>query len=182
MVGSGPPTRRRPAPQFLAVGRVLRPHGVRGELLVEVAPDSVALFAPRRNVYLGPRHRRFEVRWLRPHRRQYLLALERCVDRKAAERWRGVEIHVRLSELEPLPPGVFYDWQLIGLEVRSVSGEALGRLVEILRTGANDVYLVRGGSGDEILLPAIDSVVLDIDLEAGRMRVQLPPGLRDGQA
>ncbi len=176
MAGAKPP-RRRPPPQYMAVGRVLRPHGVRGHLLVDVAPDAVGLFSPRRTIYLGPRHRRFEVRWLRRHRRQYLLALEECSDREGADRWRGADIHVRLSEVEPLPAGVFYDWQLIGLEVRGEAGDVLGKVAEILRTGANDVYLVRAASGGEILLPAIDSVVLEIDLEAGQMRVRLPPGL-----
>lgn len=177
MVGSGPLPRRRPAPAYLAIGRVLRPHGVRGDLLVEIAPDTAGLVTPRRCVYLGPRHRRFEVRQLRPHRRQYLLTLERCSNRETADQWRDAEIHVRLAEVEPLPPGVFYDWQLIGLEVRSATGELLGKLEQILRTGANDVYLIRAYSGDELLLPAIDSVVLAIDLEAGLIHVQPPPGL-----
>lgn len=152
---------------------------MRGELLVEIAPDAAGLVVPRGNVYLGPRHRRFEVRALRRHGRQHLLSLISLLDRETADRWRGVEIHVRLSEVEPLPAGVYYDWQIVGLEVWSADGGLLGRLAEILRTGANDVYLVRDAAGDEILLPAIDSVVLEIDLAGGRILVRLPPGLRE---
>ncbi len=152
---------------------------MRGDLLVEIAPDAAGLIVPRGNVYLGPRHRRFEVQSLGRHGRQHLLALESLPDRETADRWRNAEIHIRLSEVEPLPAGVYYDWQIIGLEVWGAGGRLLGRLAEILRTGANDVYLVRDASGGEILLPAIDSVVLEIDLARGRMLVQLPPGLRE---
>ncbi|MEW6567543.1 MAG: ribosome maturation factor RimM [Chloroflexota bacterium] len=181
MAGARPPSSTRRPPQYLAVGRVLRPHGVRGELLVEVAPDLVGLISPKTPVYLGPRHKHCVVRSLRRHRRQVLLSLEGCGDREAAERWRGAEIDIRLAELEPLPSGVYYDWQMVGLHVWTESGELLGVMKEILRTGANDVYLVRSASGDELLLPALDSVILEVDLDEGRLLVRLPPGLREEQ-
>lgn len=166
----------------MAVGRILRPHGVRGDLLVEVVPDLVNLIDAETVVYLGPRRRRRIVRSLRPHGQQYLLSLEGCVDRQSAEAWRAAQVYVRLKDLEPLPSGVYYDWQIVGLEARTEAGETLGRVSEIIRTGANDVYLVKSESGEELLLPALDSVILRVDLEEGRMWVRLLRGLRQEES
>lgn len=77
-----------------------------------------------------------------------------------------------------LPPGEYYHYQLVGLEVVTDQGEELGTLQEVLVTGSNDVYVVRSATGDEILLPAISQVVKDVDLPAGRILVHLIDGLR----
>jgi 16S rRNA processing protein RimM len=78
-----------------------------------------------------------------------------------------------------LPEGQYYQHQLIGLKVISDEGQALGQLAEILETGANDVYVVRGGGGKDVLLPAIEDVILGIDLDKKEMRVHVLPGLID---
>jgi 16S rRNA processing protein RimM len=77
-----------------------------------------------------------------------------------------------------LPEHTYYRWQILGLQVWSDEQQNLGQIVEILETGANDVYLVRSESGEELLLPAIEPVVLQVDLVGKRMRVHLLPGLR----
>jgi 16S rRNA processing protein RimM len=106
-----------------------------------------------------------------------LLHVEACSDREAAEAFRGAEVRLRLEEAAPLPEGRFYRWQVIGLQVVTEEGRALGVVREILETGANDVYIVAPESGRELLLPAITSVVRQIDLEGGKMVVRLMPGL-----
>jgi 16S rRNA processing protein RimM len=84
---------------------------------------------------------------------------------------------VRADELPALPEGELYQHQILGLRVVSDDGLNIGRLESILETGANDVLIVRQATGGEILLPVIDDVILDIDLDAGEIRVHLTPGL-----
>ena len=88
-------------------------------------------------------------------------------------------IFIRFEQSEPLAEDVYYHWQILGLEVVTVEDKHLGEIVEILETGANDVYIVRDPSEKEIMLPAIESVVQIVDLKNGRMIVKLFPGLVD---
>ena len=90
---------------------------------------------------------------------------------------RNELVYVRADDRPPLAEGEYYHHELIGLRVVDESGDILGILVQILDTRANDVYVVRPQAGPEILLPAIESVILDIDLEKGEIRVHLLPGL-----
>jgi 16S rRNA processing protein RimM len=96
-----------------------------------------------------------------------------------AEAYRDADLQVRLEDAAPLPEGVYYHWQILGLQVVTEQGESLGELVEILETGANDVYVVRDAEGRERLLPAIRSVVAQVDEQAGRLVVRPLPGLLD---
>lgn len=150
---------------------------MRGDLVIEAAPDLVRMLAPGQDVLLGPARRQARVRSLRRHGREHLFSLEGCDDRPAAEAWRGLEILVRVDDLPPLEPGTYYHWQILGLQVRDDGGRDLGVIVEILHTGANDVYVVRAPDQPDLLLPAIAEVVLSVDLAAQEMRVHLLPGL-----
>jgi 16S rRNA processing protein RimM len=105
-----------------------------------------------------------------------LLKLEGCDDRNGADELRGMLVQIPTEEAEPLGEGEYYHFQLIGLAVETESGERLGQVVEVLETGANDVYVVRGIRG-EVLLPAVDDVIRAIDLESKRMMVRLLPGM-----
>lgn len=176
------PARRRTIerarePAFLLVGRVLRPHGVRGNLLLEPLSEILETIPAGSYVYVGPDRRRAHLVGLRRHGRVYRMQLAGCEDRDAAEAFRGMEVQVQLEETPPLPPGRYYHWQIIGLRVATEAGEPLGEIRQILETGANDVYVVTTPDRDEILLPAITSVVRGVDLEAGEMTVRMLPGL-----
>jgi 16S rRNA processing protein RimM len=154
---------------------------VRGALLVEAFSEILPGLGPSHKIFLGSERKPATIRSLRPHRKHLLLLLEGCEDRDAAEDWREQVISIRLEEAEPLPEGVYYRWQILGLEVISDQDEHLGKVEQILETGANDVYLVRDESGNELLLPAIESVILQVDLEQGRLLVHLLPGLRPSE-
>ncbi len=164
-------------PRFIAVGQVAKPHGVRGEVAVEMLTDFPGRFALLERVYLGeddPRPVALEN--VRFHSGRALLKLGGYDDRTAVERLRGELILVPIDEAMPLEPDQYYQDDLIGLEVWTTDEEHLGQVVEILETGANDVYIVHGDRG-EILLPAIADVVQWIDLEENRMVVELMEGL-----
>jgi 16S rRNA processing protein RimM len=84
---------------------------------------------------------------------------------------------VPTADRPPLPEGEYYHHQLIGLKVVNEQGDVLGKVKEILATGANDVYIVRPEIGKEILIPAVDEFILAVNLERGELRVRLAPGL-----
>ncbi len=167
----------RQPPEFLAVGRVVRPHGIRGGLKVAADSELIYKLEPSSQIFLGVEKVSAIVKTLRRHRKEFLLFIEGCRDRETADEWRGAMIYIRFAVLEPLPEGEFFHWQIVGLQVVTTTDEELGKIEEILQTGANDVYIVRDVSGKEFLLPAIESVVRTVDLENGRVVVRLIPGL-----
>ena len=179
--GSGK-QRRDSEPRFLVVGQVVGAHGVGGELKVQVLSEDPHRFGRMEQVYIGLEEDEPEPRVLerfRLHKGNALLKLAGCDDRDTAALLRGYLLQVPIEDAIPLEEGEYYEYQILGLKVWTVSGEHLGKVVEVLVTGANDVYVVHGtypGHG-EILIPALESVVLEIDLEAARMVVDLPEGL-----
>ncbi len=166
-----------PAEQtLLAVGKVTRPHGVAGEVKVQLAPGYEDLLTSVERVYLGDSRRPHRVLLCRPHQGALLLRLERVASRDDAEALCGAAVLISPKDLPSLPAGSYYPHQLIGLRVLRTSGEEIGRLSEILRTGSNDVYVVQKASG-QLLLPALESVIRSVDLVAGTMVVDVPAGL-----
>jgi 16S rRNA processing protein RimM len=105
------------------------------------------------------------------------LRFEGITDRDAAETLRGLDVLVPRSEAVRLPEGEFFWDQVIGLRVEDTSGSELGRVTDILETGANHVYVVHGSQPRELLVPAIKDVVKLIDPAAGRMVIEPLPGL-----
>jgi 16S rRNA processing protein RimM len=90
-----------------------------------------------------------------------------------AEELRGKYLEIETTEIQPLPEGSYYHWQLLGLEVFDVGGAKLGEVTDILDNPANDIYVVANGEA-QVLVPAVSEVVRSINLEAGRMVVDLP--------
>ncbi len=161
-----PGPRREPRAGWVAVGRVLGAHGTKGALRVESLSDVPGRFAPGAAVWLQAVRR--VIQSASAGRGALILKLEGIDDRASAERMRGEVLEVPETERPPLPPGAYYTDDLIGLRVVDPEGRLLGTLEEVVETGANDVYVVRGPRG-ELLLPAVDDVVLEVDLEGKRM-------------
>lgn len=106
-----------------------------------------------------------------------LVKLDSVSDRTTADGLRGQLLTVPEVDAEPLPEGVFYHFQIIDMSVQTAEGEDLGRIVEIIETGANDVYVIRKEDRRDILIPALVEVVLSVDLDGEGMIVRLPEGL-----
>lgn len=173
---------RDPEPRYLAIGHVVGAHGLRGELKVEILTDSPERFGLLDRVYIGLEDEEPVSRSLKGYRLHHghaLLRVEGCEDRTAAEALRGYLIQVDRGQALPLDEGEYFEHQILDLEVWTHSGEYLGRVEEIIYTGANEVYVVRNEreSGREILIPAIQEVVVAVDLESGRLVVQLLDGV-----
>ncbi len=168
---------RRSEPRYLVVGRVVRPWGVRGELKVEILTEDPARFERLETLYLGPQFIAYRLERARLHQDTMLLKLIGCDDCTVAEALRDLLVQIVIEDALPLEEGECWLYQILGLEVWTAGGEQLGIVQEVLETGANDVYVVQDRRGREVLIPALKSVVLEIDLDAGRMLVELPAGL-----
>ena len=164
-------------PAFLLVGKLHRPHGVRGEMILSVMTDFPERLKPETVVYLGPGHDPVTIKSIRHHNRGGLIALEGYTSREEVNHLRNLELFVRADDRPPLPEGEYYLHQIIGLQVISDEGQILGAVADWLETGANGVFIVQDDDGKEILLPDIDEVIVKIDLDAGQMVVHLLEGL-----
>ena len=164
--------------RWIDVGAVGKPHGLRGEVVVHCFGDTPARFVVGAEVSLLLRgtRRTVVVAQTRPMPKKFVVRFEGCERIEDIEAWRGGRLQVRAGDLPPLEEDVNYHFELIGLEVISAGGERLGRLEEILATGGNDVYVVRGG-GREYLIPAIRDAIDRVDLEAGEMILKDMEGL-----
>jgi 16S rRNA processing protein RimM len=160
----------------LAIARVVKPRGLRGELECTILTDFPDRFATTTEVLVGERR---ELRLLLSSRVEgdrVVVKLDGVDDRTAAEALRGVLLQVPRERAVALPQGAYFWDDLVGLRVENEAGETLGTLSEVLRTGANDVYVVKRDRG-ELLIPAIKQVVERVDLARGSITVRLLPGL-----
>lgn len=165
-----------PASSLIFIGKITRPHGILGEVKVQTEPEMFEVLMDVERVYLGDARKPYTVSGSRAHQDSFLFRLKEVPDRNAAETLRGLEVFVDEADLPDLEDGEYYSHDLIGLKVLDETGAALGQVADVLGTGANDVYLIQGGPR-ELLLPAIESVILGIDLDAETMRVKVPEGL-----
>jgi 16S rRNA processing protein RimM len=165
----------------IIVGEVVAPHGIRGELKVRPFSDVAGRFAVGNQCHVSGFPVPFTVISCRTVRESLCLRFAEIKDRTAAESLRGSLLEIPQSQMGPLAPHSYWLHDIIGLEVRTETGQKLGLVSQILRTGANDVYEVAPdsslGVSSAILLPAISEVIRKIDIEAGLLIVRLMPGL-----
>lgn len=160
---------RGAAPVIIRCGQIIGVHGVRGEVkaILELDDPTTLLDAPE--LYIGGR--RYHLLAVRPHKQHYLLRFQEIVDRDQALALKGQELQVDPRWLPPLPAGEYYWYQIIGLAVHlATTEEYLGQVVAILPTAAHDVYVVQRGA-EEFLIPAVDDVILQVDLENRRLLI-----------
>ncbi|MGD9132297.1 MAG: ribosome maturation factor RimM, partial [Desulfobacterales bacterium] len=120
----------------------------------------------------------YEIDWIKSHSRGALLDFKEVTDRDQAKSLIGSELYIEKAKLPKLEAGTYYWFDLIGISVFTADDRCIGRLVSIIETGANDVYVVKNAD-KEILVPALQSVVRSIDIESKIMRVELPEGLEE---
>jgi 16S rRNA processing protein RimM len=169
----------------LVVGRVLRPHGLRGELAVEVRTDvpetrfaagSVLATEP---VARGP----LTVSSSRWHLGRLLVSFDGYPDRTRAEELRGTLLVMDSEEAGPAAPGEYHDHQLVGLDVVTVAGDRIGVVTDVRHHGQDLLVVTPGGEartqGGEILVPFVTAIVPEVDVAAGRLVIDPPPGLID---
>lgn len=170
----------------LVVGRVIKAHGISGELVVDVRTDDPDLrFARGATLRARARdktERTLVVESMREHGARLLVRLDGVASRDAADALRGNLFIVDTTELPPIDdPDEFYDHQLEGLRVRTVAGREVGTVAEVLHTGAGELLAVRPGEGDgpEVLVPFVSAMVTCVSLDEGLIEIDPPDGLLD---
>lgn len=167
---------RKNQPSHLVIGRILTPHGIKGEVATQVLTDFPDRFGLLQTVYLGDELDPAVIESHRFNNKRAILKLAGYDDRDQAQTLRGKVVHIPLEEAMPLDEDEYYVYEMVGLEVWTTEGEFLGSVDEILFTGANDVYVVRNGDR-EVLIPAISDVVKNVDIIERRVTVQMMQGL-----
>ena len=164
-------------PLYLSVGFLRRPHGLQGEIIMDLHTDFPERMKSGRKLFVGDEHKPMTLTSVRPHQSGLLVKFKGVETQEDAGKFRNQWVYIKAKDAPPLPAGQMYQYELIGFEVVDEQDTLLGELVEIIETSANDVYIVRNDSGKEILLPAIPSVILDLGADSRTMRVHLLEGL-----
>lgn len=169
---------------WLVVGRVTKPHGVHGDLLVDIITDFPERMMEGTRFGVGDEaepatfHEVFRIRF---HKRRWLLSVKNLRDRDEAENWRGRYLYLPEQSLDELPEGFVYEHHVVGLACRSPQGEELGEVRGIDHGPGQRRLVVRRGRR-EFLVPYVPEIVTEVDIEAGTVTIDAPPGLLDDDA
>lgn len=163
------------------LGKVVATHGIKGQLRISVYSGEFETILSLRSLMLkGPdgRMETFEVAASSVHRKKLLVSLKGYGSIDQVLHLLGRDLYTTRGQMPELTEGEFYWCDLLGLTVMTEGGELLGQLADIIATGSNDVYVVKN-EGREYLIPALEDVILDVDLDNGKMTVSPPEGLLD---
>ena len=159
---------------WIPVGRVTRTHGLKGELKFFPADQDDLVVQNHQQIRLG--ETTFKIKSVRGVKSPFIVKFEGVDSIEAAQSLSGQEVLVAKEDFESLPEGEYYRFEIEGLKAFDDTGKYYGVIEEIIATGSNDVYVVRG-DGKEWLVPMIDSVVQNIDLEEGKLVFHCVEGL-----
>ncbi len=161
----------------LEIGQIVNTHGLRGDVKVMPWCDDAGVFDELAYVLIDGEE--FDIEKSRVHKNMVILKLSGIDDINVAEKYRNKILTVPREELGELPEGTFYICDLLGCEVETVDGRALGRIVDIIKTGSNDVYVVENDDKKQVLIPVIDEVVKSVDTEGKKIIIEPLKGLID---
>ena len=165
--------------QYLRVGVISSTHGLKGEVKVFPTTDDPERFRKLKKVYLdtGKDYMPLKVTGIKFFKNQVILKFQEFQDNNEIEKYRGKDLLIDREQAVPLAENENFIVDLIDMDVYDEEEKRLGTLTDVLQTGANDVYVIETDEGKEILLPAIPSCILDVDVEAAKMIVRIPEGL-----
>lgn len=164
-------------PLYLTVGFLRRPHGLRGEIVMDLHTDFPERLRRGRKMFVSEQYKPVTIQSVREHQNGVLIKFAGIDTPEDAGQFRNQWVYVKAKDVPPLPEGHIYQHELYGFKVVDENDVPLGELVEIIETGANNVYVVKDESGRELLLPNIPAVILDLDTARRLMRVHLLEGL-----
>lgn len=167
--------------QFLRVGVISSPHGVKGEVKVFPTTDDPARFLDLKKVILDTKkeHIDLEITGVKFFKNQVILKFKGYNNINDIEKYKGMDLLISREDAVPLGENENFIIDLIDMTVITDTGETLGTLVDVMQTGANDVYIVETPQKKEVLLPAIKDCILDVNVEEKRMLVHVLEGLLD---
>ena len=170
--------------EWATIGKIVAPFGIHGELKVYSLSDVPDRFVSLKAVYvLCPEPVRYVIKNVRPFKGDFvLLKFASIDDASTADTLRNTELVIPLEQLAKLPPDSYYQHDILGLQVYTLENRLLGTIVDILVTGSNDVYVVKGAEGQQFLIPAIKEVIKQVDLIRRMMYIEPMRGLLDDDA
>ncbi|HEX7185714.1 MAG TPA: ribosome maturation factor RimM [Thermoanaerobaculia bacterium] len=174
---------RRDLPATVTVGRVLRPQGLRGELVVQVLSDVPGRLEPGSALlatFEGRPSRPLKVAGSRPHKSGAVVRFEGVGDRDGAEELRGALLEVERSQVPEAPPGTYYHYELMGCRCLE-GGRDLGEVVDLVEDGGGLLLIVSDGER-RVPIPFVGSFLREVDVERGVIELDLPPGLLEACA
>ncbi|MCR5597563.1 MAG: ribosome maturation factor RimM [Lachnospiraceae bacterium] len=165
--------------EYFCIGVITEPHGIKGEVKVYPTTDDPDRIADLDEIILrgGGKDRLVHPVSVRWQKDRLIIKFKEINDRNESEILRKYELYVTRENAVELGENEYYVQDLIGLDVYDEKDELIGRLDDVIRTGANDVYQIVKNDGNELLLPAISECVLNVDVENGRMTVHVMEGL-----
>ena len=171
--------------KFLQIGKIVNTHGIRGELKIITLTDDPKRFDKLKQAYISPdisgNMEKYNVEKVRYHKNFVYIKFKEITNINDAEKFKNSYVIIDRKDAVDLPEDSFFICDLIGMDVYEESGEVVGKLKDVLKTGSNDVYIVKRKKGKDILIPALKSVVKDVSIENKKMVVSLPEGLVDDE-
>lgn len=164
-------------PVFICIGKIHRPHGISGDVILDPMTDFPERIRRGKVVYAGDRHQQLTVTRVRQKAPYLLVGFKELADETQAAEFRNQFLYVKASDLPKLPEGEYYFHELIGLEAVNMRDEHVGILSEILETGANDVYVIKKDDGTEELVPDVPQFIRQIDIAAQKIKIDFPEWL-----
>lgn len=165
--------------ELIKIGKINGTHGYKGTVKVEPLTDFLQRFKDLQKIKISQRDTVAEliIETCNLHRGKLLIKFKGIDTIEEATKYRNAFLNISAHELYPLPEGTYYHFQLIGMKVYDLEIGYLGQLIDILETGANDVYVIKSEVYGEILIPAIKEVIREVNLTDVSMQVKLLPGL-----
>ena len=161
-------------PVFLSIGKLRRSHGLKGDMLMDITTHFPERIIKGKTVFVGDNHQEEIIENARRANKNIIIKFKSVNSPEEVVPYRNQIVYIPSEGLPELPDGEFYHHELIGLTVVTESDEIVGKISEILETGANDVFIVKTPEGKEVLIPVVFDFVLDYLLEEGKIRVRLP--------
>lgn len=163
--------------KYLRVGVITSAHGIKGEVNVFCTSDDPKRFEKIDQVFIDDGKRALTVEGIKYFKNMTIIKFKEIPDRTEAEKYKSKDLLVDREHAEQLEEGEYFICDIIGAEVITDEGETLGTLIDVLQTGANDVYEVKMKNGKTVLLPKIDECVLNVDTDNCKVTVHMMPGL-----
>lgn len=157
---------------LITIGKIVTPHGVRGDVRVVSLTDFPERFKKLKSVFLDD-NTTLNIQSVKYHKQFVLLKFCGLDNINDIEYLRGKSLKIQRKDVPPLPEGHYYQFDIIGLHVYNEEEEFLGTITDIIETGSNDVYVVELEEKKQILIPALKEVVKNIDISSGKMIVKL---------
>ena len=165
--------------EYFEIGQIVNTFGIKGEVKVNPFTDDVEQFEKLKSILVVKNKQlvEMEIENVRYQKHLVILKLKNIEDMNTAERYKGCYIKIHRKDARKLPEGTYFIADIIGSQVITDDGKILGIVDDIYNTGSNDVYVIKDELGKQILLPGIDDVILNVDIEKQIVTVHLLEGL-----